>query len=339
MVPIEMVPYLIEITEQTDRIGLVSHLVKTLNKFTYRSSVRFFDLRQQALLDEKQGKPQIQDVLVEPLSPESSITFPDTIPGLGKALRDADYSFLPYMRFATDCGERIVFSLIEDSKIHSILLLETGVLSFADETMVRMFWSMFINMERIIRAKDQDPLTGLLNRRSFDDTISGILEKSFRTSQINRSGSDGASLAVFDIDHFKRVNDTFGHAIGDEVLILFARQMERTFRVADVLYRFGGEEFLAILLDVDEEKAFLALERFRDNIATHHFPQVETVTVSIGFVMVNGVDFPLELIEKADKALYYSKEHGRNQVNGFDKLVREGALVEIERDTGEAELW
>ncbi|MBF0144882.1 MAG: GGDEF domain-containing protein [Magnetococcales bacterium] len=340
MIQEELIPYLVEMTGQSDKIGLVAHLVKTLHKFTAAQSVRFFDLHQKAVMETGLGKLQVESVLFEPLSPMNHDIPLDTIPGLGKIIRQTSHLTMPFMRFETEGGEQLVFALVEGSRIRSILYLDTLHPSTTDETTARMFWNMFINLERTIRAKDQDPLTGLLNRRSFDETISNILDCAFQSSEVNRMGGDGACLAVFDIDHFKRVNDTFGHAIGDEVLILFARQMERMFRVADILYRFGGEEFLVILLEVDAEKARAALERFRESIANHHFPQVKNVTVSIGFVMVNGKDFPPELIEKADKALYYSKEHGRNQVNSFDDLVRQGLLPELLHDTAdEIEVW
>ncbi|MBF0109994.1 MAG: GGDEF domain-containing protein [Magnetococcales bacterium] len=340
MIPAEIVPYLVEMTGQSDRIGLVSQLVRTLNKFTPARSIRFLDLHQQGIIDQNSGQMHNETVFHEPLSPKNMSIAMEAIPGLKEIFLKAGHLTLPFMRFASNGGERLIFAMVEGSKTRSILYLDMPLLSSADEMTIRMFWNMFINLERTIRAKDQDPLTGLLNRRSFDETISTILEGNFHSGGVNRLGGAGACLAVFDIDHFKRVNDSFGHAIGDEVLILFARQMECMFRVADILYRFGGEEFLVILLDVDEEKARAALERFRKRIAGQHFPQVQHVTVSIGFVMVNGHDFPPELIEKADKALYFSKEHGRNQVNGFDDLVRTGRLADILHDTAkEVEVW
>lgn len=336
----EIVPYLVDMTAQSDRIGLIDGLVKTLNKFTSASLVRFFDLHQKAVKEQQASRVLIEYVLHEPLSPMSKVIPVSEIQGLAQVIGQSSHTFVPIMHLASDQGEQLVFALVEGSRVRSILHLETSKLDVQDEVMSRLFWNMFVNLERTIRAKDQDPLTGLLNRRSFDETISKILDCSMNDSEVNRLGGEGACLAVFDIDHFKRVNDAFGHAIGDEVLILFARQMERMFRVADVLYRFGGEEFLVILLDVDVIKARAALERFRESIATHRFPQVETVTVSIGFVMVNGKDFPPELIEKADKALYYSKENGRNQVNGFDDLVREGLLASIAHGSEEdVEVW
>ncbi|HIJ85420.1 MAG: hypothetical protein HW380_1416 [Magnetococcales bacterium] len=340
MVPEEIVPYLVEMTGQSDRVGLIAHLVKTLNKFTSASQVRFFDIHQKAIKGGQEGKLQVESVLVEPLCPNEEVITMDSLPGLGKLIRQTSHLFMPFMHIKSGENEQLLFAMVEGSKVHSILHLDSIHFTTPDEMLAKLFWDMYINLERTIRAKDQDPLTGLLNRRSFDETITNILDVNAQIHEINRAGGTGACLAVFDIDHFKRVNDTFGHAIGDEVLILFAQQMQRIFRVADILYRFGGEEFLVILLKVDAPMALAALERFRETIANYRFPQVETVTVSIGFVMVNGQDFPPELIEKADKALYYSKENGRNQVNNFDDLVQNGRIANIERSThDEVEMW
>lgn len=340
MIPLELIPYLVEMTGQSDRVGLIAQLVRTLHKFTAASSVRFFDLHQKALKEAQPGQLQLDFVLFEPLCPKSLGIPLGDFPELDRVIRQtADHS-IPFVSLQANQREHIIFTRIEGSRVRNLLHMETPQLNAADEMTACMFWSMYLNLERTIRAKDQDPLTGLLNRRSFDETIATILDAVNQTSEINRLSGAGACLAVFDIDHFKRVNDTFGHAIGDEVLILFARQMERMFRVADVLYRFGGEEFLVILSDVDVTKARAALDRFRESIAVHHFPQVNRVTVSIGFVMVNNRDFPSDLIEKADKALYYSKENGRNQVHGFDDLVREGLLADIAHNTqDEVEVW
>ncbi|MBF0421557.1 MAG: GGDEF domain-containing protein [Magnetococcales bacterium] len=340
MISQDLIPYLVEMTGQSDRIGLISQLIKTLHKFTSASMVRYFDLHQKAVKQAEPGKLLLDFVLFEPLCPKCTGVPIEDIPALSMMIRQSCHSAVPVTCIESDAREQIIFSLIDGSKIKSLLLLNTSKLSIADETTAHLLWGMFVNLERTIRAKDQDPLTGLLNRRSFDETISTILDNITCISEPNRLGGAGACLAVFDIDHFKRVNDTFGHAIGDEVLILFARQMERMFRVADILYRFGGEEFLVLLLDVDLDKAWAALERFRESIASHHFPQVQKVTVSIGFVMVNDRDFPSDLIEKADRALYYSKENGRNQINCFDELVRQGVLADIVHGaTHEVEVW
>jgi diguanylate cyclase (GGDEF)-like protein len=133
---------------------------------------------------------------------------------------------------------------------------------------------------------------------------------------------------VADIDRFKSINDTYGHLFGDEVLLLVARKITSTFRASEHIFRFGGEEFVVLLDSPDVGAAAAAFERMRANIANHPFPQVGTVTVSIGFTEIGTGDIPASTIERADAALYYGKHNGRNQANSYEALVREGKVEE-----------
>ncbi|MBF0293652.1 MAG: diguanylate cyclase [Magnetococcales bacterium] len=185
-----------------------------------------------------------------------------------------------------------------------------------------------------------DPLTGLHNRQFFDQTFNKLfMALQNPTRRHNEAPFQGACLAIFDIDHFKKVNDNHGHLIGDEVLVLFARKMTECFRERDATFRFGGEEFVVLLHDVTPEVAEVVLNRFRQSIASYPFPQVGQVTVSIGAVRVDAGELAASLIEKADKALYFAKSNGRNQVHFHHVLVAAGHVEDVERDTGEVDLW
>jgi diguanylate cyclase (GGDEF)-like protein len=136
-----------------------------------------------------------------------------------------------------------------------------------------------------------------------------------------------AWLCVVDIDHFKRVNDSFGHLFGDEVLLRMGELMRKTFRGGDRLFRFGGEEFVVILNAADETLAATSFNRFRASVEKHEFPQVGQVTCSIGFTAVSNMDVPTDVVGRADEALYFAKENGRNQVCCYERLVAEGAIA------------
>jgi diguanylate cyclase (GGDEF)-like protein len=163
------------------------------------------------------------------------------------------------------------------------------------------------NLVKLMDSRERDALTGLLNRQTFAMLFEMALQRANEARQV-------MALAVLDIDHFKRVNDSFGHLFGDEVLIHFARVMERTFRYTDDLFRFGGEEFVVLLSDADEGSAAVALERFRQTVERYRFPGVGRVTVSIGFTACRPGVLPTTLVDHADQALYHAKQNGRNQV-------------------------
>lgn len=363
----EHLPYIVGITRQPDRLNLISHLIVSLNKLTQPKQTVFFDILYESLpLSTDKIRP-LQHSLREPLDPNHTLTPLEQVEGTSEAIRE---KHRPFFRLTTKQGdERFIFPIFRSTQplhkeqsgkhktVASILIQDFPQGKTGDPKPVVFFLEMFENIQKILRSKDQDPLTELLNRRAFDDTIPCILDAlSGRFSQNLHAGflADGvtptgegagripvlgACLAIFDIDHFKNINDTFGHAIGDEVLILFARLMEKMFRLEDKLFRFGGEEFLSILVEVGRAKAEFALNRFRQALEEFPFPQVGQVTVSIGFVMINREDLPPVLIEKADKALYFAKENGRNQVHAYDTLLSQGKITPIERGTEDIELW
>ena len=165
-----------------------------------------------------------------------------------------------------------------------------------------------------------DPLTQVYNRRAFDSR----LQESVRDH--HRNGTD-FSLVMFDIDHFKKVNDTHGHLVGDRVLQALAQTAKKVFRLDDFVARYGGEEFAAILYGANVTYGLRAAERFRLAIAGKEFEyrrrsKVYTLklTVSLGIACHKPGDSPESLIERADKALYLAKNSGRNQVKTEEDL-------------------
>lgn len=114
--------------------------------------------------------------------------------------------------------------------------------------------------------------------------------------------------------------------------------MRATFRYHDRLYRFGGEEFVVLLRCADEEGAIIAFERLRANVAQYAFPRVGSVTISVGFTAIRAGDTPSAAIERADRAVYFAKDHGRNQVRNYAVLLDSGDLIE-DQQSGDVELF
>lgn len=194
---------------------------------------------------------------------------------------------------------------------------------------------------RNLQEKSYDPLTRILNRQAFDQITSELAYGSRRLPNNNTpfSKSSFKAVAILDIDRFKMINDHFGHAIGDETLVLFAQTIRLVLRQEDLFFRYGGEEFVIFVRDVDFERAYGVLERCREAIESRRFPQVGQVTVSIGFADLAPNTHPVETLSKADKALYYIKQNGRNQVRSYEELVRNGQLSPIELNQGSADFW
>jgi len=173
--------------------------------------------------------------------------------------------------------------------------------------------------ERLVDG-ETDPLTRLSNRRLFQSHLE---------AGVKRWSSAGHAyyFAMLDLDHFKRINDEFGHLYGDEILVHFANLMRNTFRSGDQLYRFGGEEFVVVYrVEPPDLSGEPTVERFRSAVESYAFPGGARVTVSIGYTRVTDSTPAAVLIDRADEALYYAKAHGRNKVCGWDALVAAGEL-------------
>lgn len=154
-----------------------------------------------------------------------------------------------------------------------------------------------------------DALTGLYNRRHFDNTV----EREFLRSK--RYGSD-LTIAIIDIDFFKKINDTYGHICGDYILKETAYLIMDNFRKTDIVFRYGGEEFVVILTETNIEQALIPLERLRKTIELYDFKYEGTpikLTISTG-AACNSANTVNEFLDNADKALYNAKNSGRNKV-------------------------
>jgi diguanylate cyclase (GGDEF)-like protein/PAS domain S-box-containing protein len=170
-----------------------------------------------------------------------------------------------------------------------------------------------INTQELIDAALTDPLTGLHNRRGLEGRSEAI--------HFRPGGAPVTQVWIMvDIDHFKRVNDTYGHEAGDEVLKAVAEALRSTARGADIVARFGGEEFVLVLPDTSAELAVRIAERLRlaiEALSTDVEGQVIRVTASFGVAQRAAQESQLEVLERADAALYSSKKEGRNRVTVF----------------------
>jgi diguanylate cyclase (GGDEF)-like protein/PAS domain S-box-containing protein len=167
-----------------------------------------------------------------------------------------------------------------------------------------------INTQELIDAALTDPLTGLHNRRGLEGRAEAL--------HFRPGGAPVTQVWIMaDIDHFKRVNDTYGHEAGDEVLKAVAEALRSTARGADLVARFGGEEFVLVLPDTSAELAVRIAERLRlaiETLSTDVGGQVIRVTASFGVAQRAAQESQLEVLERADAALYCSKKEGRNRV-------------------------
>ncbi len=238
------------------------------------------------------------------------------------------------VRLQQDGRELLVYPMMESRGVRTCLQVSgTQAPAGAERLLLQGFARFFHNYRSLLDDAQRDPLTGLRNRKTFDDIVLRLVAGGAGTAD------QEVWLGIVDIDHFKRVNDTFGHLYGDEVLLLVAQLMQRAFRRDDLLFRFGGEEFVIVLRGVDRETAVGLFERFRQLVAGHVFPQVGTVTLSGGMVALCPGRLISQLLDEADKALYWAKQHGRNQIAVYAELVASGRMSQVTQQTGSVDLF
>ncbi len=320
---------IIAITSERDRELLEQTLVTTLSELVNCERITMYRILMTD--DGKEAMPIMQDG-----------RHPDnTLENINISAR-TDFSLVcntgkEYIQNLDGKTSLSVYPILGRHGIIGLLEIISNNLGDFERHLISSFLKVYSNYLIILDESETDTLTGLLNRRTFDVNLEKIIaERTASDDEINdvrqhplrRKENDDLPhwMAVMDIDHFKQVNDKFGHLYGDEVLLLLSRQMKKVFRQRDKLFRFGGEEFVVVLDRATKGNARNVLERFRSTIEDFHFPQVGKVTISIGFVRLDKADVPSSIVGHADQALYYAKEHGRNQVCSYEDLVSQGNL-------------
>ncbi len=340
----QIVDQLADLTALRDRDSLDTALVATLRELLQLQDIAIYRLVGPAGNEHWLTCAQVQNGINQPHSPQGGAELDELPPAAEYPQRQlALNSHHPVLTSATGAS---VFPLDTQSAASGVLeLSSTPPLSDESARLVSGVLRLYQNFQGLLDYGERDALTELLNRKTFDGaflkaTATHIGAQEFSADDRRHSQNGGSYwLAMLDIDHFKHVNDNFGHLIGDEVLLLLARLMRSTFRFHDQLYRFGGEEFVVLMHCTQGGQAESAFERLRRNTELHAFPQVGHITISVGFTEIRQGDSPSAAFERADKAVYYAKEHGRNQVCNYETLVTQGKLTAEASNVGEIELF
>lgn len=344
---IHIVESVIEITKHRDRDLIGTSLVRSMAELFPLHAIRIYHLQKKSLpvvlsegacidapcdeQDVKQGKT---------LSPEQSraimdcLTTGESAEVRGPAGKTIETVYPVYCKL----NEIVGFLVVRHDG------------AFADhQRLVAGFLKILQHFLALLEESQSDKLTGLLNRQTYDEQILKIIANPISSTAYlhlyagtcRRIPDESFSywLAIIDIDHFKKVNDVFGHVYGDEVLILIARLMQSCFRYDDLLFRYGGEEFIVVMKAPAQHEANIGLERFRQKVEHYAFPGVGKVTVSIGYVRIASNDVPVVALGRADAALYYAKEHGRNMTCNYEQLIADGSIHEAMVKYGSIDLF
>ena len=196
-----------------------------------------------------------------------------------------------------------------------LVLLPTGLLGGVGAGVARVLLEKNEKLQELVNSAESDPLSGLANRRSFIRALEKELQRVRRASK--EAGTLG--LVFIDIDHFKKINDTYGHAAGDEVICQLSRFLEQSCRPYDTVARWGGEEFVLLTPQTTADQAQRFGDRIRkgvEELKLRYDYQFIHYTISLGIATYESNEESLdEFLQRADEMLYRSKESGRNRVS------------------------
>jgi diguanylate cyclase (GGDEF)-like protein len=335
----ELLKIAVALTQRRDSHNLAMTLVEVVRQLVPARRITLYTL------SNKQGDLEFNESNMTSCVFRDALEMADAPERLIAEEPDLVFCVRTQKRVTKDAGpegrQRMVLPIYGSRYVSQLLVGEGVKISLDGLESLTSLLTIYTNQAALLSRNELDALTGLYNRQSFEERMKRVLQMAGsedRRSEV-RSSKDGHCFAILDIDHFKQVNDQYGHLYGDEMLLLFARIMTRTFRHEDLLFRYGGEEFAVVLSKVRTENALIALERFRRAVEAYNFPQIGKKTVSVGVTEIGQGETIGAVIDRADKALYFAKEHGRNGVYSYERLLAEGHLTPVEIAPGAIELF
>lgn len=347
---VRIIDSLAEITRHHDRNIIEKSLLKTLSDLI-AGSTRLYRVIQTEDNTDFSLLAFAENGLIDSLAKSEQIPAPKT-DALEEVL-DTGYMVSIPCAAVESSNDSPVFDNIYptfdgDDEIFAILIHRGERPNASEERLVQGILKVYANYLILIEKTKRDKLTGLFNRESLNHELNKVLFSSHGSplhSNIpdnRRAENSGlAFIALIDIDHFKSVNDHYGHLFGDEILIIISRLLAETFsRQDDMVFRYGGEEFVTIVNTTNREGASQIFERLRQKIEGFDFPQIERLTISIGYSIVKQQQTAADLLGEADQALYYAKENGRNVIHCYEDLVVQGLVASKENiHYGEVKLF
>ncbi|MBI9014735.1 MAG: GGDEF domain-containing protein [Clostridiales bacterium] len=233
----------------------------------------------------------------------------NTVPDYINASYFIMLSIFVLIRIIFTLQENQIASFLESGFVHAISIIIYQIMPFV--LTISCFWkNNILAEEKLLRMATTDPLTGLTNRRRYMDILHNEKERE------NRYGN-AFGLLMIDIDHFKMVNDTYGHTVGDIVLKDVSRKMEANIRECDTIARIGGEEFSALVTNTSQNELLDLAERLRVSVEQLYIKannKVVNVTISVGVTLSKNDKTVSSMLIKSDEALYEAKSDGRNRV-------------------------
>ncbi|WP_407332089.1 GGDEF domain-containing protein [Enterovibrio sp. 27052020O] len=219
----------------------------------------------------------------------------------------------------------------ESDEISAVVFCKCDQLKGDEVQLIEGLAKIYENYQKIISASERDGLTGLYNRKLLTTKIDLLLDRFLiQGNSITDDPSHHHWVCIFDIDHFKQVNDALGHVFGDEVILLITAMMKKAFDDEDLLFRYGGDEFVVIMHPQSREDMEVTVRGFIKTVNERDYGQAKDVSISMGAASISDQELnAITVLGFADQALYKAKQNGRNQVAFYEDLIASGELQSL----------
>lgn len=319
---IDVLDSVVDITAQTESDTISESLITTVLQLTSANQVLVLDYNAEA-------NPQFMVVACSDI-----FLFEEEKDAIERVLRNCVLSGENVVEYCTDENQSLLASPIrygEKDEIHAIIFCKAAQLKGDEVQLIEGLAKIYENYQKIISASERDGLTGLYNRKVLTTKIDLLLDRFLiQGTSIIDDPTHHHWVCIFDIDHFKQINDALGHVFGDEVILLVTAMMKKIFHDEDILFRYGGDEFVVIMHPQSREEMEATVSEFIDAVNKRDYGQAKEVSISMGAAAISDQELnAITVLGFADQALYKAKQNGRNQVAFYEDLIASGDLKSL----------
>ncbi|USH02157.1 GGDEF domain-containing protein [Grimontia kaedaensis] len=319
---IDVLDSVVDITAQTESDTISESLITTVLQLTPANQVLVLDYNAEA-------SPEFMVVACSDI-----FLFEEEKDAIERVLRNCVIIGENVVEYSKDDNQALLAVPIrygENNDIHAVVFCKADELKGDEVQLIEGLAKIYENYQKIISASERDGLTGLYNRKVLTTKIDLLLDRFLiQGSSITDDPTHHHWVCIFDVDHFKQINDALGHVFGDEVLLLITAMMKQTFDEEDILFRYGGDEFVVIMHPQPREQMEATVRNFLETVNKRDYGQAKEVSISMGAAAISDQELnAITVLGFADQALYKAKQNGRNQVAFYEDLIASGELKEL----------
>jgi len=313
---------ILHLTAEHQSVNLPTLLTSTLSKFIANNDINYIELNRGRSFAKFSAPDLKHEELIDPVYHVRPR--PEVLQAITLFLERRE-------RGVTNVEGKTLFPILSRNTLFGFIILTGPNISQENLADITLYLKIYANLYATLDASERDTLTGLYNRKTFESRIN--------TSLLTNGSHLQTFLGILDIDLFKHVNDDYGHIFGDEILLLVARLLEQNLKGNDLIFRYGGEEFVLVLSCETSTHAMTTFDRLRVIIDQYDFPSIHHVTTSIGYTGLDSKQHLSTSVDQADKGLYYAKQHGRNQTHCYESLMRQKKIQATNEQVNVVDLW